>query len=184
MQSFLQYRRFGNQVARQYERDKSKAEALVNHENSDLTLPSESNAPNTLQINLASDPIDTQDPEKGEQSNGQPIDAQLRARSYDPKKEEGKEGVQGQGCAPIHVAPTARRESRGAEAPEDMSRATPVPTGASMGTAMGIALTGIDIQDWSTKDGDNGKVFVVGYDSESDMMNPHNWSFSTRLAAT
>lgn len=65
-----------------------------------------------------------------------------------------------------------------------MSRATPVPTGASMGTAMGIALIGIDIQDWSTKDGDNGKVLVVGYDGESDMMNPHNWSFSTRLAAT
>lgn len=95
MQSFLQYRCFGKQVARQYERDKSKAEALVNHENSDLTLPSESNAPNTLQINLASDPIDTQDPEKGEQSNGQQIDAQLRARSYDPEKEEGEEGGQG-----------------------------------------------------------------------------------------
>ena len=66
MQSFLQYRRFGRQVARQYERDKSKGEALVNHENSDLTSPSESNAPNTSQINVASDSIDTQDPEKGD----------------------------------------------------------------------------------------------------------------------
>ena len=182
MQSFLQYRRFGKQVARQYERDKSKAEALANHENSDLTSPSESNAPNTPQINGASDPVDTRDPEKGEQSNGQPIDAQPRAHSYDPEKEEGtEEEGQGQGYAPIHVASTARRESRGAE---DMSRATTVPTGKGMGTAMGIALTGIDVRDRSTKDGGNGKVFVVGYDGESDMMNPHNWSFSTRLAAT
>ena len=55
-----------------------------------------------------------------------------------------------------------------------MSRVTPVLTGASIGTVMGTALTRIDIREWSTNDGDNGKVFVVGYDGENDMMNPHN----------
>ena len=183
MQSFLQYRRFGKHVERQYERDKSKAEALANSNNSDLTSPSESDASHTPQVTHATDVIDTRDPEKGEQSNGQPLDPQHSLQAHDSKEEEEQQD-DGQGFAPIRAAPTPTRSLRGEEAPEDMNRATTVPTGKSVGTAFGTTLTGIDVRERNTKEGGGGKVFVVGYEGENDMMNPHNWSFLTRIAAT
>ena len=183
MQSFLQYRRFGKYVARQYERDKSKAEALANGNDSGLTSPSGSDAFNIPEVTHATDVIDTRDPEKGEQSNGRPLDPQLNLEAHDSKEEKEQQG-KAQNYVPIHAAPTSRRASRGGEAPEDMSRATTVPTGKSVGTALGTTLTGIDVRDRSTKEGGDGKVFVVGYEGENDMMNPHNWSFLTRIAAT
>lgn len=161
-------------MTRQYERDKSKAEALA-------TSPSSSDAAvNTSQVIDAPDHIDSRDPEKGEQSNGQPLDAQDHVESRDREKEDEESG----GYEPIHIASTGRRASRSGEAPEDMSRATTVPTRKSMGTALGTTLTGIEVRDRSTKEGGDGKVFVVGYEGENDMMNPHNWSFVTRLGAT
>ena len=183
MQSFLQYRRFGKHVARQYERDKSKAEALANGYFSELTSPSESDASNTSEVTNATDVIDTRDPEKGEQSNGRPIDAQHSLETHNSTEEKEREG-DCQSYVPIQAAPTSTRASRGEEAPEDMSRAMTVPTSKSVGTALGTTLTGIDVRDRSTKEGGDGKVFVVGYEGEDDMMNPHNWSFLTRIAAT
>ena len=184
MQSFLQYRRFGKHVARQYQRDKSKADALAHRgDDSDSTSPSGSDALNTPEVDTR-DPIDTRDPEKGEYSNGQSLGAQHHAEAQELTKEKKGNERQGQGYAPIRVAPSARRASRDGEAPEDMSRATTVPTGKSVGTALGTTLTGIDVRDRSTKEGGRGQVFVVGYEGESDKMNPHNWSFGTRLAAT
>lgn len=53
-----------------------------------------------------------------------------------------------------------------------------------MGTAVGTTLTGIDVRDRSTKEGGEGKVFVVEYEGEMDFQDPHNWSFATRLGAT
>lgn len=183
MQSFLQYRRFGKHVARQYERDKSKAEALANGNNSDLTSSSKSDASNTPQVTHATDVIDARDPEKGEQSNGPPLDARHSLQAHGSEEDEQQQG-DGQIFAPIHAARTFTRASRGGEAPEDMSRAMTVPTGKSLGTAFGTTLTGIDVRDRNTKEGGGGKVFVVGYEGENDMMNPHNWSFLTRIAAT
>ena len=180
MQSFLQYRRFGTHVTRQYERDKSKADALANNDTSEPTSPSSSNAVNTPEVTHALDHADTRDPEKGEQSNGQIHDPHNNAEAHDPEKDEEDAG----GYAPIQTAPTSRRASHGGEAPEDMSRASTLPTRKSMGTAMGTTLTGIDVRDRSTKEGGDGKVFVVGYEGENDMMNPHNWSLLTRFGAT
>ena len=184
MQSFLQYRRFGKHVAKQYERDKSKAEALANGNDSDLTSPSRSDASNTLEVTDATNVIDTRDPEKGEQSNGRPLDVQHNLEAHDSKEQEKQREGEGQSYLPIHAAPTSTRASRGGGALEDMSRATTVPTGKSVGTALGTTLSGIDVRDRRTKEGGDGKVFVVGYEGENDMMNPHNWSFLTRIAAT
>lgn len=180
MQSFLQYRRFGKHVKRQYERDKSKAEALANNDTSGSTSPAASNTVNTPEVTDAPNHGDTRDPEKGEQSNGQKLDLQNHAETHEPEKDEQEAG----GYAPIQTAPTGRRASHGGEAPEDMSRASTVPTRKSTGTALGTALTGINVRDRSTNEGGNGKVFVVGYEGENDMMNPHNWRFLTRFAAT
>ena len=180
MQSFLQYRRFGKHVTRQYERDKSKAEAVANPDTSESTSPFSSNAVNTPQVTNAHDHVDTRDPEKGEQSDGRPLDALNPIETHDPEKEE----EQGEGYASIQAAPTGRRASHVGEIPEDMSRATTAPTRKSMGTALGTTMTGIDVRDRNTREGGEGKVFVVGYEGEHDMMDPHNWSFSVRLAAT
>lgn len=139
MQSFLQYRRFRKHVVRQYERDKSKAEALANSTGSGLTSPSGSNSLNTSEITDAREPIDTQDPEKGEQSNGQSYGAQHHVQAHDPEKGEGGED-QGQGYAPLQVAPTAARASRDGEVPGVMSRVATVPMGKRMGTALGTTL--------------------------------------------
>ena len=171
MQSLLQYRRFGKHVARQYERDKAKAEALANYDNdnSEPTSPSATsnelnNAPETA-IGDTSDAIDRRDPEKGEHSNGRLPGTRRDVEAQGSEKEEEEKG-QSQGYLPIRVAPTARRPSPGREAPTDMSKATTVPSGKSIGTALGTTLTGIDIRDRSTKEGGDGKVFVVGYEGE------------------
>jgi len=55
----------------------------------------------------------------------------------------------------------------------------------SIGTALGMTLTGIDVRRRRTKEGGGtGDVFVVGYEGERDDMNPHNWSRWTRIGAT
>ena len=179
MQSFLQYRRFGKHVTRQYERDKSKAEALANSDASESTSPLSSIAVNAPQVAGTSDHVDTRDPEKGEHFSGQPIDVQNHAETQDSEKEEER-----QGFAPIKVPTAGRGAQKGGEVPENMSRTSTVQTKKSMGTALGTSLTGIEIRDRSTQEGGDGKVFVVGYEGENDIMNPHNWSYLTRFAAT
>ena len=55
----------------------------------------------------------------------------------------------------------------------------------SIGTVLGMTLTGIDVRRRRTKEGGGaGDVFVVGYEGERDDMNPHNWSRWTRIGAT
>jgi len=63
---------------------------------------------------------------------------------------------------------------------DPLSRAS---TQKTMGTALGTTLTGIHVRDRATKEGGNGKVFVVGYEGDNDIMNPHNWSRATRFGA-
>jgi hypothetical protein len=61
-----------------------------------------------------------------------------------------------------------------------------VTTQGTTGTTLGVALTGIEVRDRTSKEGglEAGQVFVVSYESEKDPMNPHNWSFTRRLCAT
>jgi multidrug resistance protein len=76
-----------------------------------------------------------------------------------------------------------------------------IHTSQSFGTRMGHALTGIEVRELSRemtkrrtrasgrittneKPPEREKVFVVGYESESDTLNPHNWSYTTRIFAT
>lgn len=63
---------------------------------------------------------------------------------------------------------------------------------------MGHAMTGVEVRSLSKeltkrrsrasgtkeKGEERETVFVVGYESSTDTMNPHNWSFTTRLLAT
>jgi len=67
---------------------------------------------------------------------------------------------------------------------DPLSRASTQKTRKTMGTALGKTLTGIHVRDRATKEGGDGKVFVVGYEGDNDIMNPHNWSRATRFGAT
>ena len=181
MQSFFQYRRFGSHVERQYHRDKRRAEVLRNDENESVSSSSES--PDTLQPQTVSStgPTDTMesvhdqwqcDPEKVEhqpQSNtttsGQPAQVEV-----------------------AHGGPSEGDSSRGQEESEQIRRAITAATMQGSGNALGPALTGIDVRGRKTNEkggsGGDGIVFVVGYEGEKDILNPHNWSKTTRIAAT
>ena len=205
MQSFFQYRRFNKHVTQQYERDRRKAEALGHHNNADLDTSADTSAtasyddvPNpalqpaknrdTEEAVHAQDYGDMRDPEKGEQSGSgtvEPPNAAPSGRQGDVAGEESEHMQElekqlshrdGGHFEPINTG--AAREG------ERMSRTSTVATRKTIGTALGTTLTGIDVRDRSTKEGGDGKVFVVGYESEKDIMNPHNWSTITRIGAT
>ena len=224
MQSFFQYRRFQKHVTRQYERDRSKAEALGHNNTTDLDALAETSATSSYD-DVPAEAVhaqdyfdDMRDPEKGEQArsgienrdyagvqglekeaagwnNGgivEPPNAAPSGRQGDVAGEESehmqelekqfsdREG--GGNFEPINTGPSVR-PGFGNEA-ERMSRTSTVATRKSMGTALGTTLTGIDVRDRSTKEGGDGKVFVVGYEGEKDIMDPHNWSSITRISAT
>ena len=179
MQSFFQYRRFAKHVARQYERDKAKAEALAHPDSLGLTSSS-SHAVNTPEAIDARNHADTRDPEKGEQSAAQTLGAGDHAGTYGAEKEEEA----GESDGPMQAEQSGDITSHDAQASEEMSRTLTAATRKITDTAMGKTLTGIDVRDRSTKEGGDGKVFVVGYDGENDVLDPHNWSLSTRFAAT
>ncbi|KAL9002273.1 MAG: hypothetical protein Q9188_004785 [Gyalolechia gomerana] len=71
-----------------------------------------------------------------------------------------------------------------------LEHASRVPTHSSTGTTLGAVFTGIHIRDRTTKERSlsdstrDQKVFVVGYEGEYDVLDPHNWSYGTRIWAT
>ena len=173
MQSFLQYRRFGRHVKAQYERDQEKARALGQHgenaQSSDgvrvASFPSTGSSRTSVDLS----PEDTRDPEKAEHSGHH-------------EKDEGD-------IEPAAVIPPFTLEdatpTHNQDEIDELSQARTLTRGKSYGTAMGVALTGINVRDRTTKEGrGKGKVFVVGYEGEKDMLDPHNWSFVTRIGAT
>ncbi|KUJ11239.1 MFS general substrate transporter [Mollisia scopiformis] len=59
-----------------------------------------------------------------------------------------------------------------------------VRTQNSLRTTLGHALTGIHARERLTHEGKGGKVFVVGWEGESDPSNPRNWSVAYRACIT
>jgi multidrug resistance protein len=193
MQSFLQYRRFGRHVARQYERDLSKAEALSGAQETSGSVSPSSSKGNTPAPPIESEAVraqdyaeeDTRDPEKGEQLAGTAGGVQAQNHhSWTEDLEEQLVEKHGERFQPIQAAPSGRKGPMAGEEENHMSRVSTIATRHSLGTALGTTLTGIDVRDRSIREGGEGKVFVVGYEGEKDIMNPHNWSFVTRIGAT
>ncbi|PMD38384.1 MFS general substrate transporter [Hyaloscypha variabilis F] len=175
MQSYLAYKRFGKHARAQYERDRQRAEAMergnaenggngqdggeLGHKESSIDAGSSS-----TDILSGDGSPDSRDPEKAEQP-----------RSSDENDEEGERG--------------------------GMERLQTINTTQSFGTRMGHAMTGIEVRELSKemtrrrtrasgrsntneKAPEREKVFVVGYESEKDTLNPHNWSYKTRILST
>ncbi|KAI6708925.1 hypothetical protein JHW43_008532 [Diplocarpon mali] len=183
MQSFLAYRRFEQRVRDQHDRDKQRAEALNRgdaEKSSGKSLEDQSarghrafsvdDRSSNAEARPPPNSPDFRDPEKGEQAG----------------REERNSGQANQDDSDLE-----RRETLAA-----------MKTTQSFGTRLGHAITGIEVREvpeqlsqrrsrasrTTTADvhGKAGreKVFVVGYESEKDPMNPHNWSYGKRIGCT
>lgn len=193
MQSFVQYRKFRTAVQRQHERDKEKASALT----SQKAVPSSSSRLLSPAVPAVKDPPDAtnalepRDLEKGEgatepsgRSSLAPADRTgIHDGTYYP------DGIQPAShpsdCIELEegVSPskTSTPTSSTSSVPSRLSR---ISTQRSEGTALGQTLTGIHVRDRTTKEGEGGQVFVVGYEGDADPLNPHNWSVGVRVWAT
>jgi multidrug resistance protein len=179
MQSYLAYKRFGKRARAQYERHRKLAEAMeranaevgsepdgeaLGHRESSFDAGSSS----TRVVSGDQSP-DSRDLEKGELPGRQPGNG-------DENKVEGDEMERNDTLETIR-------------------------TTQSFGTRMGHALSGIEVRELSKeitrrrtrasghtntheKPPERETVFVVSFESDSDAMNPHNWSYATRIFAT
>ncbi|KAF1355973.1 MFS general substrate transporter [Lizonia empirigonia] len=109
---------------------------------------------------------ETATPQAGENMNG--------SRSGDAQQHLEEEAG---GSQEVHLAQPSH------EAGRTLSR---VATARSIGTRLGVALTGIAVRDRSTNEGgpDAGKVFVVAFEGDNDPSKPQNWSRTKRICAT
>ncbi|MCJ1383470.1 hypothetical protein MMC17_006584 [Xylographa soralifera] len=166
MQSFLQYRRFKKNVTVQYETHREKV--LASGRNG---LNSGHSSPTLGRLSdpdlAASSPLSNrQDPEKAESFN----------------RQRSEKGDVGDDLAPSVFDGRLEEDRR----PELCTFST-ARTQNSIGINIGYAMTGIEVRDrtrTNQKAGGDSKVFVVAYEGEDDMMNPHNWSRLTRWGAT
>ncbi len=160
MQSFIQYRNFGRNIQRQLERDRIRSETLrrAQDDNALNSTPRETAPPIT-------DAEIEKDIEK-DIENGSP--------RLEPTPSTSSASTATTGNSP---------EVDDAEVDPNVLRTT--PTHNTIGTQLGVSLTGIDVRSRTTMEGkEQGKVFVVGYEGPNDPLNPQNWPLRTRLVAT
>ena len=156
MQSFFQHRRFRKAVEAQYERNQEKT---LNSRGTSHGDALSSTQPGTTTS-------DIYDLEKG-----------------DPESENGREAGRRTSARP--ESEESPRSDGGIGRDNEMHEMQLVPTQKSLGTKLGTTMTGIDVRDRTTREGKSGgRVFVVGYEGDDDPLNPHNWSFVTRMGAT
>lgn len=181
MQSFLAYRRFGSHVKKQYERDLAKAEALRrgNAEAQEAVPNTLSAHENTEILGHRHSSIDTTSSETVHEPN----------ESSDDRRdlEKGE-----------HIGPGIMDGEDGGE----LANRQTLNRSESFGTRLGHVLSGIEVrtmtkeiaktrskgsrrpEDDAAKREERDKLFVVGYESDKDALNPHNWSTLVRIRAT
>lgn len=200
MQSFFQYRRFLIHLENQYERDREKTAALVQqqrsarHQSLAASAPSTSSSPSSSEEpskKSSKSPLpdvggDHRDLEKGEGSPS-PSSASPPPRIDGPisstrEKTGAPIDADKAGHSTLPVEPAEPAEELAEPTPQLSRHSTLHTTPSATGTALGIALTGVSVRSRSPARG--GKVFVVGYEGPNDSLNPHNWSYATRIFAT
>lgn len=162
MQSFLQYRRFRDAARAQLERDRERSEGGSTQSNArngdDLEKGDERDHP--------VDGVQSDTPTSAEDDSGKsPPDLEPVEDKYeDDQIEEDEDDFE-----------------LGLNAHSTLSRTT---TQQSAATALGLTLSGIEVRRRTTREGGEGNVFVVGYESPDDPNDPHNWSTWRRLGCT
>ncbi|KAH7138634.1 major facilitator superfamily domain-containing protein [Dendryphion nanum] len=182
MQSFLQYRRFRRAVEQQYDRhsgpyfDKPVVGTLGNnvqtpHPASSTSLSSSSSSA------ITTDPNSEKDSE-----------------SETPTPSRLENGTSRNTCHPqeSHIDVTNPHSNLVSSRPSNDDHLNRIPTHKShrsLGATLGQALTGIAVRRRKTHEGGcnnntSSHIFVVGYEGDHDPLNPHNWSYTRRIAAT
>lgn len=184
MQSFLQYRRIGRHARDQYERDRKRTEALDrgNADNEAAVADLEEvKTHRSSSIDNAGSP-DSTDLEK----------AELSRNILDPHG--GKTTEIDSTDLDLHLAQGDLQK---------IATANTSKTTQSFGSRLDHAMSGIEVRHlskavtrtrpkWTGKgrtltderDEERETVFVVGYESDSDPLIPHGWSYATRINAT
>jgi len=199
MQSYLAYKRFGKNAQAQYDRDKKRARAMGRGNNNINSLSQQQGeAPSFISSSIDSGSSDTEVP-----SNNASPDAR--------DLEKGEERGEGGGESGSSSGGSRREENAENGDALEIERNNTLSTlhsTQSFGTRMGHAMTGIEVRELSkemtkrrsrasnalsrtnTNTNTNEKrpeketVFVVNYESDEDEMNPHNWSYGTRIGLT
>lgn len=185
MQSFLQYRKFGKAVEEEQERHRA-----------DGTRPSRHTPSHSSTSSKASNGQEnSQDPEKGEEISDDdtqqpryegirlPAGVQARDRAELEGFGDMEESRQTQSNGHESAHPSITNHIQ----PDQQRRGTlsAQTTHQSTRTNFGRAMTGVDVRDRTTNEGEKGGlVFVVGYQGEKDPLNPHNWGVGIRIFST
>ncbi|KAF2144652.1 uncharacterized protein K452DRAFT_325166 [Aplosporella prunicola CBS 121167] len=169
MQSLLQFRRMGQTVQAQVQRDLEKAQHI------------------TIRPQPAVTETQTATPEPRPQSSHSEIQQQADQREEEEKEQKEKENA---------LEPTASNDSSSSSDSSvssaegdnvDIERVATAATAHTQYTAraaLGHSLTGIHARDRRTHEGKGEQVFVVGWEGESDPLNPRNWSHVRRIGVT
>jgi MFS family permease len=160
MQSFLQFRRFRDAAQAQLERDNERLQRPNLHHESEAAQSPSSHTSEDSKVDL----------EKGEH----PVAADRTGgltQSGEPVEEKDEDELEEDDDDDFELS----------QHRSNLSRTT---TQQSAGTALGTVLSGIEVRRRTTREGGDGRVFVVGYESEEDPNDPHNWSTSRRFACT
>jgi MFS family permease len=160
MQSFLQYRRFRATLEAQLTRKDGRIDQGLREEGiGNERWPSPAASSQTT----------------SDQTNTEQGHALKKIREDEEKKEEEQEPPE-----EFDESLSEKEEHEGI--PEDhLSRCS---TQQSEGTALGRALTGVEVRRRKTHEGGEGNVFVVGFEGPNDPMNPKTWSRTKRFAIT
>ncbi|KAL2013984.1 hypothetical protein VTN00DRAFT_1509 [Thermoascus crustaceus] len=170
MQSFLQYRRFGKLLEAQIERNREKtAELRRQRRQADAPTADDSSEESTL------------DGQSMEEKEEQQPDGDYHVSPSRIASQPLEQMPSRQSLPEVETAGDLERADF--DAPPDLEA---VATQDTMGTTLGISLTGVEVRSRTTKEGGPamGKVFVVSYEGDKDPMNPRNWPFAKRLACT
>lgn len=162
MQSVFQYRRIGDSVKRQLERDGEKAQALVGRHIRPLNSDNDNSTSETPARVIAQQYQQQQ--QQQQRHDEENIATHDHATGEEYENENGNDGDSFQPEA-LHTLSTTR-------------------TRYSERTALGYSLTGVDARARATNEGEAGYVFVVGWEGDNDPLKPHNWSMAKRVSAT
>ena len=179
MQSYLQYRKFGKRVQQQLERDKQKHDlirAINTGDTSALMQQQQKSLPND----------EVTDPEKAEDHGSNHSGGDENQGLEKEEVEEEDHAYQDSESSQGQNQPEDPPQNNAAVLGITLRRTNTSRSTRSVGTKIGHALTGVHVRDRTTREGGDRsrQVFVVGYEGDNDIMNPHNWSRTRRFAAT
>ncbi|KAF9638204.1 Major facilitator superfamily [Lasiodiplodia theobromae] len=163
MQSILQYRRFGLAAQAQIQRDLEKANTITLR-----PQPEQSRASSVQSEKERGDLAGKEEEEKADEEEKE--DTFTPGRSTDSVSISSSNSSTSQEIEPVAV--------------DRVHTAATVRTQYTARAALGHSLTGIEARDRRTHEGKGEQVFVVGWEGDSDPLNPRNWSTPKRVGVT